>query len=278
MTRGKAVGLSAAFFFSGFGVSFALITFLALLLWDGQMPGAIEAATLQTAVMLPVFGVATWLFGIRAARLRPDDLRWRGGAGPALRGLVVGGLPATLVMVAAVPLAGAGWSLDGGSPAAWLATLPLLITVLLPAAFLEELIFRGVPLVLLAGRFGRPFAVVATALLFGLVHLLNPGVTPLAVGNVALAGVFLGVVFYLPGGLWIATGAHLGWNLLQAALAAPVSGLTLSIPWLDYSPGGPEWVSGGRFGPEGGVLATAVLAASVLLAARFIEGNREKFA
>lgn len=278
MTRGKAVGLSAAFFFSGFAVSFALITFLALLLWDGQVPGALEAATIQTAVMLPVFGLATWLFGVRAARLGPDDLRWRGGAGSALRGLAIGGVPATLVMVAAVPLAGAGWSLDGGSPGAWLAALPLLITVLLPAAFLEELIFRGVPLVLLAGRFGRPFAVVATSLLFGLVHLLNPGVTALAVGNVALAGVFLGVVFYLPGGLWIATGAHLGWNLLQAALAAPVSGLTLNIPWLDYSPGGPEWLSGGRFGPEGGVLATAVLALSVLLAARFIDGNKEKLA
>jgi membrane protease YdiL (CAAX protease family) len=278
VTRGKAVGLSAAFLFFGFAVSFALITFLALLLWDGAVPGPLEAATLQTAVMLPVFGIATWWFGLRAARLGPDDLRWRGSAGSALRGLVVGGVPATLVMVAAVPVAGAGWSLDGGSVGAWLATLPLLITVLLPAAFLEELIFRGVPLVLLAGRFGRPFAVVATSLLFGLVHLLNPSVTALAVGNVALAGVFLGVVFYLPGGLWIATGAHLGWNLLQAALAAPVSGLTLNIPWLDYSPGGPEWVSGGRFGPEGGVLATAVLALSVLLAARFSEGNKERFA
>jgi hypothetical protein len=28
------------------------------------------------------------------------------------------------------------------------------------------------------------------------------------------------------------------------------------MPWIDYAPGGPDWVTGGSFGPEGGLLAT----------------------
>ena len=88
----------------------------------------------------------------------------------------------------------------------------------------------------------------------------NPDVTPLGLGNIALAGIFLGLAFYAPGGLWTAFGAHLGWNATLAALDAPVSGLPFDIPLLDYRagrarPGSPA----GAFGPEGGLLATLAL-------------------
>jgi hypothetical protein len=278
VTRTKAVGLSTAFLVSGFAVGYSLIGAIGTLLWRDEMPGLTEAAAVQSAVLLPVFALATWIFGIRLARLGPTELRWRGRPGDSLRGLAIGAVPAAIVMLAAVPLAGAGWSRDGGSFVAWLGTLPGLILVLFPAALLEEVIFRGVPLVLLAAAFGRLAALVVTATLFGLLHALNPDVTPLAIGNVALAGVFLGVAFYLPGGLWTATGAHLGWNLTHAVLAAPVSGLPFTMPWLDYRPGGPAWLSGGSFGPEGGILATVVLAVTVALAARYIEPNQASFA
>ena len=58
--------------------------------------------------------------------------------------------------------------------------------------------------------------------------------------------------------MWTAFGAHLGWNATLAALAAPVSGLPFDIPYIDYRMGGPAWLTGGAFGPEGGLLATAV--------------------
>jgi hypothetical protein len=31
------------------------------------------------------------------------------------------------------------------------------------------------------------------------------------------------------------------------------------MPFLDYHPGGPAWLTGGSFGPEGGVLATLTI-------------------
>jgi hypothetical protein len=106
--------------------------------------------------------------------------------------------------------------------------------------------------------------VLIAGLVFALFHSLNPGVTPLGIGNIALAGIFLGLAFYAPGGLWTAFGAHLGWNSTLAALDAPVSGLPFAIPLFDYSAGEPAWLSGGRFGPEGGLMGTLAITAALL--------------
>jgi membrane protease YdiL (CAAX protease family) len=159
---------------------------------------------------------------------------------------------------------------DGGTFTDWLGTIAVTTALLFPAAFVEELIFRGVPQVVLGEAFGRGTAIVVLSAVFALAHGLNPGITPLAVGNIALAGVLLGVSFYLPGGIWAATGVHLGWNATLAALAAPVSGLPFAMPWLDYRSGEPAWLSGGGFGPEGGVLATVALAGATVVTTRLI--------
>jgi len=140
--------------------------------------------------------------------------------------------------------------------------------VTLPAAFAEELAFRGVPLIAMSRAVGPVPALLAVSALFGVAHLGNPGVTGLAIANVTLAGVFLGLAFFTPGGLWTSTGAHFGWNLTLAGLAAPVSGIPVPMPWLDYAPGSPAWLTGGGFGPEGGVLATVLLAGGSVLAVR----------
>lgn len=238
-------------------------------LWGTTPPPLLPATLLQSATGLLAFGVATWVFGIRLMGLTAEDLRWHPGG---IRGLLValglGAGAAALAMLLAVPLAGARWQGDGGAPWHWLLTVTRTAAIMLPAAFLEEVIFRGVPQVLLARVVGRATAVMLLAAAFALAHLWNPGISALALGNIALAGLFLGAAFYLPGGLWAATAAHLGWNVALAGLAAPVSGLPFMVPWLDYQPGGPAWLSGGAFGPEGGVLATLALVAVTLLVVR----------
>jgi hypothetical protein len=128
---------------------------------------------------------------------------------------------------------------------------------------MEELAFRGTPLVGLGQAIGRGRALVVTAVLFAVAHRANPGITTLALGNIALAGAFLGLTFFARGGMLTATGAHLGWNWALAGLAAPVSGLPFDVPWLDFRPGQPDWLTGGTFGPEGGLVATVVLVAGV---------------
>lgn len=275
-TPWKAIGWSIAFLASGLVLTLAVLAPLAAL-FPVSLDDPLQAAMVQTVAMLIGFGVATWLVGVRGARLTGRDLRWipvRAGANGFGRGLLIGILPGLAALILGVLAGSARWSLDGGSFTAWLGVVTGLGAVLLPAALAEEVVFRGVALVLLAAVAGRWVAGTALALLFALAHLANPDIGAIGLGNIALAGVFLTGCFYLPGGIWTATGAHLGWNLSLAALAAPVSGLPFGVPLLDFDPGGPAWFTGGAFGPEGGVAATLVLAVATVLVIRTVSKER----
>jgi len=135
----------------------------------------------------------------------------------------------------------------------WAATL-----VLVP---LEE---RGAPrllawLWLLSGILAS--AVVAVA--FAFVHRGNPATTPLALINIALAGLVLGQLLWMQGTGMGAWGWHWIWNSGLASLGLPVSGVHLTPPLLGIGFGGsrPGLISGGSFGPEGSIACTLVLSA-----------------
>jgi membrane protease YdiL (CAAX protease family) len=233
----------------------------------------ISVLLLQGLGLLFGFGAATWLVGIKAARLSLHDLRWRAPLGWARGlgvGLVLGVLPAAVAMLLGVIVGATAWIPDAGSLPQYLSRVGMLLLLLAPAALAEEVIFRGVPLVLLANALGRPTAIVVLSLLFALTHITNPDVTFQALGNITLAGILLSLAFYSPGGMWAAFGAHVGWNLTLALLGAPVSGLPFDIPLVDYTMGGPGWLTGGAFGPEGGLLSTFTLTTAIILAVKWV--------
>lgn len=220
------------------------------------------------------FGLATWIVGFRLLGLERSHLRWmpwKTGARGLGLGLALGAATAAVALVGAVLVADSYWSRDSGEISDYVPQVLKTSLLLAPAALSEEVMFRGIPLVLLAAAIGRGTALVLIAgIAFALFHGLNPGITVLSLGNIALAGIFLGVAFYAPGGLWTAFGAHLGWNATLAALDAPVSGLPFRIPFIDYRPGDPVWLSGGHFGPEGGLLATVAITAALLITLRWV--------
>jgi CAAX protease family protein len=274
--RLRAVGWSIVFLAGGYALAI-LVLFLIGTLTKPADAGSLTEAAIESLALLIGYGGLTWLVGVKALKLTAADFL---GAGPppgnrqgtGVRGfgwgLALGTALAALAMLIAVPLGHAAWRTDGGTVPQWLATLLVTAAVMLPAAVAEELAFRGVPLLALSRSFGRIPALVALATLFSYAHGDNPGVTTLALVNIGLAGVFLGLAFFTPGKLWTSTGAHLGWNVAIAALAAPVSGIPLPMPWLDYQPGHPSWLTGGAFGPEGGVLAALCILSGAFLAGR----------
>jgi membrane protease YdiL (CAAX protease family) len=160
---------------------------------------------------------------------------------------------------------GAGLVFTGESVRSWLATAVTLGFGLLLAALAEELIFRGFPLARLAAGIGKVGASAVLAVLFAGVHLGNPAVSPLGVLNVVLAALVLSAAFFTPGGLPAAWGVHLGWNAgLALGADAPVSGLTFRVPAVEFAPGRLGWVTGGAFGPEGGVGASLVMVIALI--------------
>lgn len=162
----------------------------------------------------------------------------------------------------------------------WWGTALRLLVVLGPAALWEELAFRGT----LYSAFREAFqeskgdtvaqdganvaARLVTSALFGLVHLTNPGASVRTTALVMLAGWGLALLRERAG-VPAAFMAHLAWNWIMAAvLHLPVSGLPFATPGYRATVHGPDWLTGGSWGPEGGLAAAFVLGGAVLWASR----------
>lgn len=150
----------------------------------------------------------------------------------------------------------------------WTGTALRLLLVLGPAALWEELAFRGYLYAVAEEAGRRLLARMTTSVAFGLVHLTNPGAGLRTTVIVMLAGWCLCLVRERVGlpGAWT---AHLAWNWIMAAvLHVPVSGLPFATPGYRAVVDGPEWVSGGSWGPEGGLVAALVLTVAAGLSDR----------
>jgi membrane protease YdiL (CAAX protease family) len=126
------------------------------------------------------------------------------------------------------------------------------------AALFEEALFRGYALFALRDLAGGAAAVVVTALLFSVAHQANPGYDWMAAANVALVGGVLAAWILAERDVWVAVGAHAGWNAaIVLGAAIPVSGLAIPSPCHTGVLQGPDWLTGGSFGLEA-ALPTAV--------------------
>ncbi len=176
----------------------------------------------------------------------------KGSLRDLIAGLAVGGLLIGLVVAG---LALAGWyrvvefswngSLLFSSLLSWLLV-----------AVREEVYFRAVAFRSIEEYLGSWLSLAVSAALFGLAHRINPGATWSSSAAIAIeAGILLGAAYMLTRSLWLAVGIHWGWNLFQGTIfGAPVSGH--AIPSLIKAElAGPEWATGGPFGPEAGLFA-----------------------
>jgi membrane protease YdiL (CAAX protease family) len=164
-----------------------------------------------------------------------------------------------------------------GPPGSWVTSTARTSLDLLPSAFLEELASRGYIFATLCARFGWRTAIVVTSLAFGLLHLGNPGVSAQSVTLVVLAGVFLAMVLWATRSLYAATLAHFAWNwMLACVFHTPVSGYVMETPDYRLVDDGPDWATGGQWGPEGGAAGgIGMLAGLGYLYARRIRPRRE---
>lgn len=168
-----------------------------------------------------------------------------------IMGLALGGVLFSLV-IGSIWLAG-GVEFLGWSPAP---VLDYALGAAVMGGVVEELAVRGVIFRLLQIVWGSWGALAFSGLLFGALHLMNPGAGVLTALAIALeAGVMLGAAYMLTGRLWLPIGLHAGWNFTQGGVfGVSVSGNAFGGMMMT-APQGPEWISGGAFGAEASVLA-----------------------
>ncbi len=238
--------------------------------WGLKVSGFNVKALSPSAKSLVRFGIqisATVLAYVVLVKLveqrRLSELDARRALPLTVFGFAAGTLLITLI-VGVMWLAGV-YRIVGTNPNAdWVGPL---LTGGLGAAVSEEIVFRGVVYRISEEGLGTRWALAISALLFGGVHLMNPGATLWSAMAIAVeAGLLLGLIYHLTRSLWVCIGLHMGWNFTQGtAWGVPVSG-TNEPGWLESSRPGPEWLSGGSWGAEGSVIAVLVcLAAAMVL-------------
>jgi hypothetical protein len=217
------------------------------------------------------------VFVVRYVDKRPWSDVWLGrdAARPSL--LAIGFLTGAFAIgVPTAMLILAHWLRDAGSADGswWAAGLRLTLT-LAPAALVEELMTRGYILSVLREHWGWFWAVLATSIAFGLLHLANNGANVESVGLVTFAGFFLAAVLYSTRSLYAAWMAHFAWNWTMAVVFhTAVSGYPFESPRYRYVDAGPNWATGGDWGPEGGIPAgVGMVAGMAFLFAR--RGRRD---
>jgi hypothetical protein len=170
----------------------------------------------------------------------------------------------------------AGW-LEIGAPSASigerLAMVALALLALLPAAALEELLFRGYALQQAIAWLGVVPAVLLSSFLFGVAHNANPGADWLSLGNTILAGILLALAYLRTRSLWLPILLHYSWNACQGPIyGLPVSGLKLDatlLVWRLTDAGRRlDWLTGGTYGPEGGLVLTIAVVTFLVIVAR----------
>jgi membrane protease YdiL (CAAX protease family) len=224
--------------------------------------GAPLGILLATAICLRWVDGTSWDYvWLGRSAARPAHL-----ARSALLGAVAIGLPSLLLL--SVGQLRAGPSASGS----WWAAAGLTFANLLPAAAGEELLIRGYIFAVLREAIGWRWTLIGTSIVFGLLHVPNPGADAESVLLVMLAGFFLGSVLLATKSLYAAITVHFAWNWVMAAgLHTPVSGIPIVAPDYRIVDAGPDWLTGGAWGPEGGLAAAlSVFVAVVYIYARHL--------
>ncbi len=135
----------------------------------------------------------------------------------------------------------------------------LFVTVLLLfGAVGEEMLFRGYGFQVLVRGAGAFATILPVAVLFGLAHSQNLNFGPLALVNTIFWGVVLGYAYLRSGDLWLPIGLHFGWNWSLPMLGVNLSGFTMDVTGYAMHWKVGDKISGGAYGPEAGLLTTAV--------------------
>lgn len=111
------------------------------------------------------------------------------------------------------------------------------------------------------GSRNTALAIFVNSAAFGIVHGLNPGLTPLAMVNLILFGLFASLYVILFDDIWGACAIHSVWNFMQGniyGISVSGSGQSESVFSTNHQ-SSHGFLTGGSFGIEGSIFTTIVL-------------------
>lgn len=144
--------------------------------------------------------------------------------------------------------------ISGNSGIQWL----LCASFLLPAALMEEIMFRGFIQDFFTSRRFPLAGILISSVIFANGHGGNPNASLIGIVNIFLFGINFGFLRILSGGIVLPTVCHWLWNSITAViLGVPVSGIKLPSLFI------PPMLMGEKFGPEEWPFLTPLLLLSI---------------
>lgn len=239
------------------------------------LPGLLALFTLDEAATgvlrrfgILLFAVASYAAYVRVVEKRP--VRELHAAPRAM--LIAAAAGAALISLTTLPL----FALDAYQVSEYRGLQGELVrvaSVILIAATLEELVYRGILFRLAEDAWGTAPALWLQAVVFGVGHVENviDQAMPLELAGTVLSFVLLGafwaLLFVWTRNIWVVGLNHAAWNFAIVLSGAPLSGLE---EWRAIAPiastvQGPDWLTGGLFGPEASVITLTVLGTCLAL-------------
>ena len=254
---------------AGFILSFLLYGMVMLVTDSITIPWlSCVAATAFSAAMIALYAqFVKWFekhpaLDIPASRLVPDTLKGL-GIGFAFQVVVV------LIMFAAGLYKFKSFGTD--VPAAIVVSFFSYLLV----GVAEEIIFRGIIFKWIDEKWGFIVSLIASSLLFGIMHIFQPGATLWSSFAIAVeAGLLLGAAYKYSGNLWLPIGIHWAWNFTQGNIFGfAVSGSDAGEALVKAAVNGPDILTGGVFGAEASIITLTI---GLLLSLWFILKIRRK--
>ena len=135
------------------------------------------------------------------------------------------------------------------------------------SGIIEEVLFRGIIFRIINEKWGSIIALAISAILFGVVHLMNKNSSLYSAVAIAIeAGILLGACYLYSGNLWLPIGLHFGWNFAEADLYGGVlSGNIINKTLITAKFTGSQYLTGGDFGPENSLPSIIICTAAGVL-------------
>lgn len=222
-------------------------------------------------------GIAATLVVWRAINKKyPPELGLRGQGKDLFFGLFLGAASITVIFFVLLATGNITLLNSLSSPQITMFTLTYLILFIL-VGFFEEMFFRGYVMKTMAERGNTKWVIyIVSALVFSIVHGSNPNVSIFGLINIALVGLLFAYMFDVTRSLLLPIGYHITWNFFQGnVFGFPVSGTApYGMYGVDVS-GGSDFLTGGSFGLEGGILATLLIALGFVATHFYAKGRKE---
>jgi membrane protease YdiL (CAAX protease family) len=140
----------------------------------------------------------------------------------------------------------------------------------------EELLCRLFIYQKLKKNYKSPFVwIFVSSTFFGIIHIINPGITVLAIINIVLYGVLMSIMIYYFDNIWMVCAIHTAWNFMQNIIFGfPNSGMESKLSMFKLISSNNSFYYDKVFGIEGSIFVSLLLISSIIIVN--LIGNRKK--